>query len=49
MQVLEKCLEKGALVRISGDTIAVCPPFISTESEITKLVDILGSSIQEVA
>ena len=49
MHVLEKCLEKGALVRISGDTIAVCPPFISTESEITKLVDILGSSIAEVA
>lgn len=49
MQVLEKCLEKGALVRISGDTIAVCPPFISTETEITKLIDILSSSIEELA
>ncbi len=49
MQMLEKCLEKGALVRISGDTIAVCPPFISTEAQITTLIEIIGSSIQELA
>ena len=49
MRVLEKCLEKGALVRISGDTVAICPPFIASSQEVERLIDILGSAVQEVS
>ena len=45
MKVLEACIEKGALVRVAGDTIAVGPPFISTPQEIQFLCSVLGEAI----
>lgn len=46
MRVLEKCLVLGALVRISGDSIAVCPPFISKAEEVENLISILSQAIK---
>ena len=45
MKVLEACIERGALVRVAGDTIAVGPPFISTPQEIQFLCSVLGEAI----
>lgn len=45
MKVLEACIEKGALVRVAGDAIAVGPPFISTPEEVQFLCNVLGEAI----
>ena len=45
MNVLEACIEKGALVRVAGDAIAVGPPFISTPEEVQFLCSVLGEAI----
>jgi beta-alanine--pyruvate transaminase len=45
MKVLEACIERGALVRVAGDAIAVGPPFISTPEEVQFLCGVLGEAI----
>ena len=42
-------LKKGFYVRYSGDTIALAPPFISKLSEIDRLIDALGESLNALA
>lgn len=45
MKVLEACIERGALVRMAGDVIAVGPPFISKPEEVQFLCNVLGEAI----
>jgi beta-alanine--pyruvate transaminase len=45
MKVLEACIERGVLVRVSGDAIAVAPPFISTSMEVQNLISVLGDAV----
>lgn len=45
LKVLEACIERGALVRVAGDVIAVGPPFISEAKEIEFLCSVLGDSV----
>jgi len=45
MKVLEACIERGALVRVAGDAIAVGPPFISTPAEVENLISVLGEAV----
>ena len=45
MKVLEACIERGALVRVAGDAIAVGPPFISKPEEVEFLCSVLGDAI----
>jgi beta-alanine--pyruvate transaminase len=45
LKVLEACIEKGALVRVAGDCIAVGPPFISQPEEVEFLCSVLGEAI----
>lgn len=47
MKTLEACIERGALVRITNDTIAVGPPFISTPAEVEFLVSVLSDAIDD--
>ena len=47
MKVFEACIDKGALVRITADTVAVAPPFISTPAEVEFLVRVLSEAIGE--
>jgi beta-alanine--pyruvate transaminase len=45
LKVLEACIERGALVRVAGDVIAVGPPFISEAKEIEFLCSVLDDSV----
>jgi len=45
LKVLEACIERGALVRVAGDAIAVGPPFISTPAEVENLISVLGDAV----
>jgi beta-alanine--pyruvate transaminase len=46
MRVFEKALDEGLLVRFSGDTIAVAPPFICSESDIVAMVEGLRRALR---
>jgi beta-alanine--pyruvate transaminase len=41
MQALERGLDEALLLRVTGDTIAVAPPFISTPDEVKSMVESL--------
>ena len=48
MRVFECALNEGLLLRFSGDTIAVAPPFISTEDEIDAMIHALRRCLHAV-
>jgi beta-alanine--pyruvate transaminase len=46
--VFVDCFERGLLIRVTGDIIALSPPLIVSSSEIGKIVDILGSALRKI-
>jgi len=44
---LDRCHEHGLVVRNIGDTIALCPPLVITESEISELFDRLERALDD--
>ena len=42
-----RCQEHGLVVRNLGDTIALCPPLVITESEISELFDRLERALDD--
>jgi 4-aminobutyrate--pyruvate transaminase len=44
---LDRCQEHGLVVRNIGDTIALCPPLVITESEIGELFDRLERALDD--
>lgn len=47
--IFVRCFERGILIRVTGDTIALSPPLIIEEAEIDELVGVLGEVLAEVA
>jgi adenosylmethionine-8-amino-7-oxononanoate aminotransferase len=48
MVVRDIALEKGAIVRgIGADTNAFCPPLVTTDSEIARLMDAYAESLNQ--
>ncbi|KAH7286204.1 hypothetical protein KP509_33G063300 [Ceratopteris richardii] len=41
-----QCSDQGLLVRVSGDTIMMSPPLISTKEEIQELISIFKESVK---
>src|SRR5262247_3734286 len=48
VKVFEHGLGEGQLFRFTGDTIAVGPPFISTEQELARMAEALRQAIRAV-
>ncbi len=48
-EVFVRCFERGVLVRVTGDTIALSPPLIIEKSQIDELAALLGEVITEVS
>ena len=46
VRVLGRCVANGQLPRRLNNTICLAPPLISTEEQLSRLVDVLGSAIQ---
>ncbi len=44
-EIAMKCLASGAYVRYGGDTIQLAPPFISSKSELDRLVSVLADAL----
>jgi beta-alanine--pyruvate transaminase len=49
MRVFEIAMTKGVLLRFTGDTIAMGPPFIATTDELQNMVDVLRAAIRLTA
>jgi len=45
-KIFERGMEQGMLFRFTGETIAMAPPFISTQAEIGRMVEVLRGAIQ---
>jgi len=43
-----KCLERGVLVRFTGDILAFSPPLIITEAQIEEMFDTVKKVLQEL-
>ena len=48
-EIAMACWQQGFYVRYGGDTIQLAPPFISTESELDRLVSALADALQQTA
>ncbi|MCW9035618.1 MAG: aspartate aminotransferase family protein [Rhodospirillales bacterium] len=48
MEIFKKAYEKGALIRTTGDIIALSPPLIIEEAQIDELMGIVREAINEV-
>ncbi len=46
--VLVRCYETGALIRVTGDIIALSPPLIIEKDQIDALVEMVGAAIAAV-
>jgi beta-alanine--pyruvate transaminase len=44
-QLFEWCFDHGALVRVTGDIVALSPPLIISETQIDQLVDIIRRAL----
>ncbi len=47
-QVFERALDEGLLVRFTGETLALAPPFVSSEEEIRGAVEALRRALRAV-
>jgi beta-alanine--pyruvate transaminase len=47
--VFEAAMGLGVLLRFTGETIAVAPPFIATTSELQHMVEALRAAIRQTA
>ncbi len=48
LQVFERALSEGLLVRYAGDVIELAPPFISTEQQIESMIEALRRCLRAV-
>jgi len=48
MQVFEKALDEGLMVRFAGEAIAVAPPFMCSDADITAMADGLRRALRAV-
>ncbi|HUA76206.1 MAG TPA: aspartate aminotransferase family protein [Acetobacteraceae bacterium] len=48
-EVFLKCFERGVLVRVTGDTVALSPPLIIEPQQIGQIVETLAGAIRDTA
>ena len=49
IRVFERALDEGLMVRFSGETLAVAPPFVSSSGEIEDMIEGLRRALRAVA
>ncbi|MES0884073.1 aspartate aminotransferase family protein [Roseibium sp. SCP14] len=48
-EVFTECFEQGALIRVTGDIIALSPPLIISEDQIEELIGIVRTAIRKIS
>lgn len=41
------CQQRGLIVRAIGDAVAVCPPYVVTDTQIDEIFDLLGKGLDD--
>jgi beta-alanine--pyruvate transaminase len=49
MDCLQRCFEKGLLIRVTGDIIALSPPLMLQKEHIEQMFEMLGGVLRELA
>ncbi len=49
LEVFDRCFDKGLLIRVTGDIIAMSPPLIVEKAQIDRIVETLREALQETA
>jgi beta-alanine--pyruvate transaminase len=49
LDVFVRCFERGLLVRVTGDIVALSPPLIVERAQVDRMVDLLAGVLREVA
>ena len=49
LEVFDRCFDKGLLIRVTGDIIAMSPPLIVEKAEIDRIVETLREALGETA
>ncbi len=49
IRVREACLQRGLIVRASGDVLALCPPLVAGRKDLEQIVSILDRALATVA
>jgi beta-alanine--pyruvate transaminase len=49
LDLFRHCFDAGVLVRVTGDTVALTPPLIISESQIAQITDAIGAALQAVS
>jgi adenosylmethionine-8-amino-7-oxononanoate aminotransferase len=44
----KECCKRGLYSRIRGDIYCLAPPFVTSDDEIDRIVNILGESVKEL-
>jgi beta-alanine--pyruvate transaminase len=47
-QAFLKCLERGVLIRVTADTIALSPPLIISRAQIDEIAATLGTTLRQI-
>ncbi len=48
-EVFQKCFDNGLMVRYTGDIIAISPPLIIEEAQISQIFEQIGKILKELA
>jgi beta-alanine--pyruvate transaminase len=48
-QAFLKCFQKGLMIRVTGDIIALSPPLIISPAQIDEIAGTLGAALRELA
>jgi beta-alanine--pyruvate transaminase len=48
MEIFHWCFDHGAMVRYTGDTIAIGPPLIASAGEIAAIVDVIRQALRSI-
>ena len=48
-QVFEQALQRGLMLRFTGETLALAPPFISSADEVVQAIEVLRESLRSAA
>jgi beta-alanine--pyruvate transaminase len=48
MAIFQRCFDRGVLLRVTGDTLAVAPPLIASESDLGRIYETLEEAVRHV-
>jgi beta-alanine--pyruvate transaminase len=48
LSVFRECYDRGVLIRTTGDTVAMCPPFIASADDVRTIVATIKESLEAI-